>query len=69
MTYLFVILGILLIPTLAQLYIMATYKKYLKVDSKGNISGFEVARKILDANHCVIRCTFCIFPLFSHRTH
>ena len=51
MTYLFVILGILLIPTLAQLYIMATYKKYLKVDSKGNISGFEVARKILDANN------------------
>ena len=51
MTYLFVILGILLIPTLAQFYIMATYKKYLKVDSKGNISGFEVARKILDANN------------------
>ena len=31
MVYLLVIFGILLIPTLAQFYIMATYKKYLKV--------------------------------------
>ena len=51
MMYIFVILGILLIPTLAQFYIMATYKKYLKVDSSKNISGFEVARKILDENN------------------
>lgn len=51
MIYLFVILGILLIPTLAQVYIMATYKKYLKEDSSKNISGFEVARKILDENN------------------
>ena len=51
MMYLLVILGIMLIPTLAQLYIMATYKKYLNVDSRGNISGFETARKILDSNN------------------
>ena len=51
MVYLLVIFGILLIPTLAQFYIMATYKKYLKVDSRGNISGFETARKILDENN------------------
>ena len=51
MIYLLVILGILLIPTIAQLYIMATYKKYLKIDSQKDISGFEVARKILDENN------------------
>ena len=51
MIYLLVILGILLIPTIAQLYIMATYKKYLKIDSQKGISGFEVARKILDENN------------------
>ena len=50
MYYLLVVLGILVLPTLAQLYIMYTYKKYLKVNSSQNISGFEVARKILDAN-------------------
>ena len=51
MIYLLVILGILLIPTIAQFYIMATYKKYLKIDSQKDISGFEVARKILDENN------------------
>lgn len=51
MIYLLVILGILLIPTIAQFYIMATYKKYLKIDSQKGISGFEVARKILDENN------------------
>ncbi len=50
MTYLLVVLGILVLPFLAQLYITSTYKKYLKVTSKKNISGFETARKILDAN-------------------
>ena len=51
MSYLFVVLGILAIPLIAQLYINYTYKKYLKIESKGNISGFEVARKILDSNN------------------
>ncbi len=50
MTYLLVVLGIMILPLLAQLYINFTYKKYLKSDSNRNISGFEVARKILDSN-------------------
>lgn len=50
MTYLLVILGIMALPLLAQLYINFTYKKYLKHNSSKNISGFEVARKILDSN-------------------
>ena len=50
MTYLLVILGIMALPLLSQVYINFTYKKYLKHDSSQNISGFEVARKILDSN-------------------
>lgn len=50
MTYLLVILGIMALPLLAQFYINHTYKKYLKCESSKNISGFEVARKILDSN-------------------
>lgn len=50
MTYLLVILGILLIPLCAQLYINFTYNKYLKVKNKNDISGFETARAILDNN-------------------
>lgn len=50
MTYLFVVLGILILPLLAQFYINYTYKKYLKQESRKNLSGFEVARKILDSN-------------------
>ncbi len=50
MTYLLIVLGILVLPLLAQFYITFTYKKYLKIDSKSNISGFETARKILDSN-------------------
>lgn len=50
MTYLLIILGIIFIPLVAQFYINFTYKKYLKQNSSQNISGFEVARKILDSN-------------------
>lgn len=50
MEYLLIVIGILLIPLLAQLYITYTYNKYLKKDNKNNISGFEAARKILDNN-------------------
>lgn len=50
MTYLLIILGIMILPLLSQLYINFTYKKYLKHNSSQNISGFEAARKILDAN-------------------
>ena len=42
-----VIIGI---PLIAQLRITSSYNKYKKINNKKGISGFEVARKILDAN-------------------
>lgn len=42
-----VIIGV---PLLAQLKITSSYKKYKQVENTKNISGFEVARKVLDAN-------------------
>jgi len=44
------IVAIITVPLLAQLYIKSTYGKYLDVENDNKISGFEVARKILDAN-------------------
>lgn len=41
---------VIAIPLIAQLQIKSSYKKYKKVNNKKGISGFEVARKILDAN-------------------
>ena len=38
------------IPALAQLKIKSEYSKYSKVENENNLSGFEVARKVLDAN-------------------
>ena len=38
------------IPLIAQLRITSAYNKYKNVDNSKKISGFEVARKILDAN-------------------
>ena len=38
------------IVSLAQAYVKRNYSKYSKVDSKGNITGAEIARKILKAN-------------------
>lgn len=51
MTY--YILGIisLLITVLAQVYINVTYSRYSKVESKNKLSGFETAKKILEANN------------------
>lgn len=44
------IIVILTIPAIAQVGIMINYKKYKGINNKANLSGFEVARKILDAN-------------------
>ena len=41
---------ILIIPIVAQIGIMRSYGKYKKVENSRNLSGFEVARKVLDAN-------------------
>ena len=48
---LFIILGIIAIPAIAQMYIMFNYNKYKNVENEKKLSGFEVARKILDANN------------------
>ncbi len=41
---------IILIPVIAQINISTSYSKYKKLGNSQKISGFEVARKILDAN-------------------
>jgi len=43
-------LVILIIPVVSQLYISSTYNKYRTKANARNISGFEVARAVLDAN-------------------
>jgi Zn-dependent membrane protease YugP len=47
---LIIFLLMIIIPIGAQMYIMYTYNKYKKVNNSNNLSGFEVARSILDAN-------------------
>jgi len=47
---LLLILAIILLPLLAQFYITSTYNSYKKKNNTEKLSGFEVARKILDAN-------------------
>ena len=48
---LLIILGIIIIPVIAQIYISTNYSKYKILENSKNISGFEVARKILDKNN------------------
>lgn len=40
----------LIIPLIAQIYVSSRYKKYSSLDNDKGLSGFEVARKILDKN-------------------
>ena len=40
----------LIIPLVAQIYVSVTYKKYRNIENNKNLTGFEVARKILDKN-------------------
>ena len=47
MDYLFILIAIL-VTAGAQVYISSSYSKYKKITAKKNISGFEVARAILD---------------------
>ena len=49
-SYIGIYLLILVIPLLASWHIKSTYKKYKKIENKNKLSGFDVARKILDAN-------------------
>jgi len=48
--YIGLYLLILVVPLIASLNINSNYKKYKKVNNKKGLSGFEVARKILDEN-------------------
>lgn len=38
----------LIIPLIAQLYVTSNYKKYKNIDNSQKLTGFEVAKKILD---------------------
>ena len=40
----------LIIPLIAQLMVSGRYKKYSNIDNDNKLTGFEVARKILDKN-------------------
>jgi len=40
----------LIIPLIAQIYVKSRYNKYIDIENGKKISGFEVARKILDRN-------------------
>jgi len=50
MDYLLLFLAILIIPLIAQIYVSTTYNKYKEIKLQGRMSGFEIARKILDDN-------------------
>ena len=50
LNYMLYFLGIL-ITIGAQIYIKVSYNKYKKESTKSNMTGFEVARKILDNSH------------------
>lgn len=47
---LLIIILMLIIPAIAQWFVTSSYGKYKKIENKEGLTGFEVARKILDAN-------------------
>ena len=47
---LLIILGIIAIPAIAQIGISVNYNKYKNIENSKKLSGFDVARKILDKN-------------------
>lgn len=49
-TQLLIIILILIIPICASVYCNSTYKKYKRVKTEKEVTGFEVAREILDKN-------------------
>ena len=48
--YLLFYLLMLIIPTIAQSYVMRTYNKYIKVKAGCNLTGYDMAKKILEKN-------------------
>lgn len=49
MNYLIVLI-ILIIPAVAQIFVSSSYKKYKEIPNTKKLSGYDVARKILDKN-------------------
>lgn len=47
---LILILIIILVPLIAQIKIKSSYSKYSEITNKNNLTGYDVARKILDEN-------------------
>lgn len=47
---LLILIVMLILPAIAQFFVTSNYGKYRKIENEKNISGFEVARKILDEN-------------------
>lgn len=47
---LIIFLAMLIIPALAQMSVSINYAKYKQIENDSNITGFDVARKILDKN-------------------
>ena len=47
---LLIFLLMLAIPAIAQFLVSSSYSKYKNIENEANITGFEVARKILDQN-------------------
>jgi len=47
---LLILLAMLIIPAIAQMLVMSSYGTYRNIENKKGVSGFEVARKILDKN-------------------
>lgn len=47
---LLILLAMLIIPAIAQMLVMSSYGTYRNMENKKGVSGFEVARKILDKN-------------------
>ena len=50
LAYIGLYLLILIVPLIASININSNYRKYKGIDNKSKLSGFEVARKVLDAN-------------------
>lgn len=47
---LLILLAMLIVPAIAQMLVMSNYGTYRNIENKKGLSGFEVARKILDKN-------------------
>ena len=51
MELLIIFLLMLIIPVYASIKVNLSYKKYVKIDNEKKLTGFDVARRILDENN------------------